>query len=76
MPPTAPVTRAERLRARHEIIQAANRYTARNRNVAPYTMRHLQRCVCICRRRGLVAGPVLETAGFRTEEAGWPKAVA
>lgn len=31
-------------------------------------MRHLQRCVCICRRNRLVKPDVLRAAGFRVKE--------
>lgn len=71
--PPAPFTRAERLEARRKIVQAANRHAARKRGRAPYTMRHLQQCVAICRRWRLVSPVVLVTAGFRPAEPGWPK---
>lgn len=56
-----------RVLAREQIIAAANKH----RNVSlfasrmPYTMRHLQLCVAICRRRRLVKNRVLIAAGFK-----------
>ena len=61
-------TRKQRLEARRRIVQAANLYAARRRRLAPYTMRHLERCVAIVRRAHLVPPKVLEVAGYRPEQ--------
>lgn len=64
-----PIKRAPsptRAKARAEILAAANAA----HDGRPLTMRHLNRCVCIVRRRGLVKSSVLVAAGFR------PSAVA
>lgn len=53
--------------ARLKIVQAANRQRLRNpaRRALPlYTLRHLQRCVAVCRANGLVRPDVLTAAGF------------
>lgn len=69
-----------RTEARHEIIQAANRHVVnrrincqwgRARSVirptveAPFSMRHIQRAVFVCRQNGLVRDWVIERAGYR-----------
>ena len=60
------IARLERLTgelgARRQIIAACNRH-AFSQNI--YRMRHLQQCVSMCRRRGLVKPDVLVAAGFR-----------
>lgn len=52
-----------RVKARRLIVAAANEngYGART-----YTMKHLNECVAICRRRGLVSPDVLRAAGFNS----------
>lgn len=69
-----------RLEDRRAIVAAANR-RRRSSNVGllamahstgkplnlngPFTMKSLQRAVCVCRRNGLVPDRTLEGAGFR-----------
>lgn len=51
--------------ARQHIVDTANANSAKVYATGiPYTMRHLQRCVAIVRRRQLVSNTVLEMAGF------------
>ena len=57
------VDRAARRRARYQIVDQANKHCLAWQT-EPYRMRHLQRCVCIVRRRRLVKPSVLIAAGF------------
>lgn len=58
--------RVDRIAARRRIVQAANRFAARlPQRLAPYTMRHVQRCAGICRRFALVDRATLTAAGYR-----------
>lgn len=61
-----PVERRKRRAARRKIVQAANRYATNATGLrrAPYTLKHLERCVGLCRRFGLVKPEVLVVAGF------------
>jgi hypothetical protein len=68
--------REERVKARTEIVQAANRHVMRGHyrrgfvsarfEYLPTLMsqRNLQRAVCVCRRNALVTPDVLVAAGF------------
>jgi hypothetical protein len=59
--------RLTRTEARTKIVQAANRRRVRTGSVGVngwYDMRHLQRCVAVCRNLGLVKPDVLTAAGF------------
>lgn len=74
MKPTITYTRAE---ARQRILAAANAHRQRRNLKAPlrmhgylfmlppYTARHLQQAVHVCRQRLLVSPDVLVAAGFR-----------
>lgn len=53
-----------RAAARRTIIQAANRWMARRRGVAPFTGRSIQRAVQLVRFRGLVDDRTLALAGY------------
>jgi hypothetical protein len=65
------VDRALRAEARTEIVTAASKYrrTRASRDLRfapkPFTMRQLQRAVCVVRRQRLVSSGVLIAAGFR-----------
>lgn len=65
------VDRAHRMKARHEIIEAASKHrrsrAGRDLRFAPkpFSMRQLQRAVCVVRRQRLVSSGVLIAAGFR-----------
>jgi transposase len=50
--------------ARALIVRTANQHRQSDR---PITMRHINRAVAICRRRGLVDADVLAAAGFRVK---------
>ena len=54
--------RARQRKARNKILAEANRH--RSWSTRPLSMRHLQRAVCIVRRRRLVDGDTLIEAGF------------
>jgi hypothetical protein len=54
-----------RQEARRQIVAAANRHRTDAAASPWYSMRHLQRCVSIVRRRRLVPPEILEQAGFR-----------
>lgn len=66
--PTATEAAARRA-ARRRIIQAANRYAVEHgaRRAAPYSARHIERCVGIVRRFGLVPDAVITTAGYNPD---------
>jgi hypothetical protein len=64
-----PEDRAARLKARHKIVQAANRYAvgATPLRRAGYTMRQLQQAVAVVRRHNLVTDGTLALAGFNAK---------
>lgn len=76
--PLTPAERAARAKARRQIVQACNRRCmGMPAHRAPFTMRHLDRCVGMARRLGLVDDAVLVTAGFRaSHRPGQPEHIA
>lgn len=63
--------KAARAVARWKIIQEANKWKLRVRYKPVLAgMKNLQRCVFICRQRGLVSNEVLIAAGFRPDTEG------
>lgn len=62
-PQTRSAVTPEPTDARRRIVIAANRHRASSGSA--YTMSDLERCVSMCRRRGLVKPSIIEAAGFR-----------
>ena len=59
--------RAERLRARNTIIDAANQARLDKGMTKPFGRRSIQQAVCVVRRRALVKPAVLVAAGYQAE---------
>jgi hypothetical protein len=60
----SPAEQVRRAAARRLIIQAANRWMAQRRGIAPFTARSVQRAVQLVRFRGLVDDRILAVAGY------------